>query len=99
MAGIRSLPKSRLEPGLLASRFSASNRCSVLNTYTPMLASAVSGLPGMWGGWAGFSRKRTTLRCASMSITPKAVASASGTSMQATVHFFPSATWSAIRVA
>ncbi len=99
MAGMMSLPKSRLEPGVLASRLSASNRCSVLNTYTPMLASATSGLPGMWGGLAGFSRKCTMLRSASMSITPKALASASGTSMQATVHFLPSATWSAISVA
>jgi hypothetical protein len=61
----------------------------------PMLASARSGLPGMAGGSAGFSTKSVMRRFSSTAITPKAVASARGTSMQPTVHFAPLATWSA----
>jgi hypothetical protein len=65
----------------------------------PMLASARSGLPGIAGGSAGFSTNSRMRRCASMCMTPKAVASMRGTSMQPTVHSAPvwrcMATWSA----
>ena len=60
----------------------------------PMLASVVSGRPGMAGGSAGFSMKSVMLRSSSTAITPKAVASARGTSMQPTVQPRPLRTWS-----
>ena len=50
-----------------------------------MLASALSGLSGMPGGSAGFSRKATIRSLASTCITPKPVASMRGTSRQPTV--------------
>ena len=62
----------------------------------PMLASATSGLPGIGGGSAGFSTKASILRLASIAITPKAVASIRGTSMQPTVQPRPPSTWSLI---
>jgi hypothetical protein len=49
----------------------------------------------MVGGSGGFSTKSTMRRSSSMAITPKAVASLRGTSMQPTVTSLPSATWSA----
>ena len=61
----------------------------------PMLASAMSGLPGMAGGLAGFSTKSVMCRRSSTAITPKALASLRGTSMQPTVQGRPSAAWSA----
>ena len=61
----------------------------------PMLASEVSGLPGMAGGLAGFSMKSMMRRCSSTAITPKALASLRGTSMQPTVQGRPCAAWSA----
>ena len=54
-----------------------------------MLASEMSGLPGIVGGSAGFSTKLVILRESSTAITPKAVASARGTSMQPTVQPAP----------
>jgi len=53
----------------------------------------------MAGGFAGFSTNSTMRRWLSMAMTPKALASAIGTSMQATVHCLPWATWSAINAA
>ncbi len=60
-----------------------------------MLASDISGLPGMAGGSTGFSTKSMIWRCSLTAITPKALASLRGTSMQATVHGRPWAAWSA----
>jgi hypothetical protein len=52
-----------------------------------MLASDWSGLPGMAGGSAGFSTNSVMwLSASSIAITPKALASSRGTSMQPTVH-------------
>ena len=48
----------------------------------PMLASAMSGWPGIAGGSAGFSRKPVIVRSASTAITPKALALSRGTAMQ-----------------
>ena len=55
----------------------------------PMLASAMSGWPGMAGGSVGFSMKSTIWCLASTAITPNALASARGTAMQPTVHSRP----------
>jgi len=46
------------------------------------------------GGSVGFSTKLVILRCSSTAITPKALASARGTSMQPTVQPPPCDTWS-----
>jgi hypothetical protein len=62
----------------------------------PMLASAMSGRPGIAGGSAGFSTKPVTRRCASTCITPNATASMRGTSIQPTVQSAPLSTWSRI---
>ncbi len=51
----------------------------------PMEASAVSGCPAWRGGSARLSTKALILRLSSTAITPKALASWRGTSMQATV--------------
>ena len=54
-----------------------------------MLASATSGFPGMAGGSFGFSRNAMMRSSLSTCMTPKPVASARGTSMQATVTSAP----------
>ena len=57
-----------------------------------MLASERPGLPGMQGGSAGFSMNSVMMLPSSTAITPKALASDCGTSMQATVQSRPLAT-------
>jgi hypothetical protein len=59
-----------------------------------MLASETASLPGMAGGSAGFSTKAVMRRSPSTAMTPKALASWRGTSMQPTVQPAPLATWS-----
>ena len=51
----------------------------------PMLASACVVSPGICLGFAGFSANSTIRSSASTAITPKPLASSSGTLMQATV--------------
>ena len=92
-AGITSLPKSWLEFGSAMSRRSSSYRYWALKTYSPMLASAMSVRPGMGGGLAGFSTKSVIWPALSTAITPNALASEIGTSMQPTVTSAPLATW------
>ena len=58
----------------------------------PMLASDTCGLPGMGGGSAGFSTKSVMRPVSSMAMTPKPLASARGTSMQAMVTSAPEST-------
>jgi len=60
-----------------------------------MLTSAVSGRPGIGAGDAGFSVKASIRPSLSTLITPKALACASGTSMQATVMSAPLRSWKA----
>ena len=55
----------------------------------PMLASETSSRPGTVGGLAGFSTKARITRAASTAITPSALASLRGTSMQPTVQGRP----------
>ena len=62
----------------------------------PMEHRATSGLPGMGAGSAGFSAKSTTRPSALVAMTPKALASSTGTSMQATVMSASLRTWLAI---
>ena len=64
----------------------------------PMLASAQPGRSGSSGGCAGFSTNDTMRSVASTCMTPNAVASAAGTSMQATVTSAPEFTcWTSMR--
>ena len=52
----------------------------------PIEARAVSGLPGMGSGCAGFSSKAVIRPSSATAIMPNCEACASGTSMQATVR-------------
>ena len=63
----------------------------------PIDASAQPGLSGISGGFAGFSKKSRMRPSAPTCMTPNALASATGTSMQATVTSAPSLTcWTSI---
>ena len=61
----------------------------------PMDTRAVSGSPGMALGCSGFSWNSTMRPSASTAMTPKALASASGTFMQATVRSAAFSSWAA----
>ena len=62
-----------------------------------MLASDLSGRPGMAGGSAGFSRKDTITSLSSMCMTPNPLASLRGTSRQPIVTSAPCSTcWRSI---
>ena len=87
-----SLPKSWLV-GWFASLSSALTSASVLKMYTPIDASARSGEPGMGIGSPGFSWNPVTRSRSSMATTPKRDASATGTSMTASVAAAPRSMW------
>ncbi len=67
----------------------------MLKAYTPMFAIDMPGWPGISRGSEGFSTKLVTRKFSSTPITPKPLASAFGTSTQATVTSARLRAWNA----